>query len=72
MISCCSTNYFKKRQYQFLFIQIYDHNNLAVSHHVMKEVGKMTLSDLYSSEHGKDTASSDRLQRMEGSKINKP
>ncbi|CAF1505147.1 unnamed protein product, partial [Adineta steineri] len=43
-----------------------------VSHHLMKEVGKMILFDLYSSERGKDTASSDRLQRMEGSEINKP
>ncbi|CAF1399900.1 unnamed protein product [Adineta steineri] len=31
----------------------------------MNEVGKMTLSDLYSLERGKDTASSDRLQHME-------
>jgi kinesin family protein 2/24 len=37
----------------------------------MKEVGKMSLIDLAGSERGKDTASGDRLQRMEGSEINK-
>ncbi|CAF2737898.1 unnamed protein product [Rotaria sp. Silwood2] len=37
----------------------------------MKEVGKMSLIDLAGSERGKDTASGDRLQRMEDSEINK-
>ncbi|CAF0727101.1 unnamed protein product [Didymodactylos carnosus] len=37
----------------------------------IKEIGKMSLIDLAGSERGKDTASGDRLQRMEGSEINK-
>lgn len=48
-----------------------NHNNPAVSRRPMKEVGKMSLIDLAGSERGKDTASGDRLQRMEGSEINK-
>ena len=35
------------------------------------EIGKMSLIDLAGSERGKDTANGDRLQRMEGSEINK-
>ena len=38
---------------------------------VNREVGKMSLIDLAGSERGKDTADGDRLQRMEGSEINK-
>ncbi|CAF2598049.1 unnamed protein product [Rotaria sp. Silwood2] len=48
-----------------------NHNNPAVPRRLMKEVGKMSLIDLAGSERGKDTASGDRLQRMEGSEINK-
>ncbi|CAF4793529.1 unnamed protein product [Rotaria sp. Silwood1] len=48
-----------------------NHNNPAVPRRVIKEVGKMSLIDLAGSERGKDTASGDRLQRMEGSEINK-
>jgi kinesin family protein 2/24 len=48
-----------------------NHNNPAVLRRLMKEVGKMSLIDLAGSERGKDTASGDRLQRMEGSEINK-
>ena len=48
-----------------------NHNNPAVLRRPMKEVGKMSLIDLAGSERGKDTASGDRLQRMEGSEINK-
>lgn len=48
-----------------------NHNNPAVVRRFMKEVGKMSLIDLAGSERGKDTASGDRLQRMEGSEINK-
>ncbi len=48
-----------------------NHNNPAVPRRPMKEVGKMSLIDLAGSERGKDTASGDRLQRMEGSEINK-
>ena len=46
-------------------------NNPSVVHHGIKEVGKMSLVDLAGFEREKDTASVDRLQRMEGSKINK-
>ncbi|CAF3287970.1 unnamed protein product [Rotaria socialis] len=48
-----------------------NHNNPAVPRRIVKEVGKMSLIDLAGSERGKDTASGDRLQRMEGSEINK-
>jgi kinesin family protein 2/24 len=48
-----------------------NHNNPAVPRRLVKEVGKMSLIDLAGSERGKDTASGDRLQRMEGSEINK-
>jgi kinesin family protein 2/24 len=48
-----------------------NHNNPATPRRLMKEVGKMSLIDLAGSERGKDTASGDRLQRMEGSEINK-
>jgi kinesin family protein 2/24 len=48
-----------------------NHNNPAVPRRLMKEIGKMSLIDLAGSERGKDTASGDRLQRMEGSEINK-
>jgi kinesin family protein 2/24 len=48
-----------------------NHNNPAVLRRAVKEVGKMSLIDLAGSERGKDTASGDRLQRMEGSEINK-
>ncbi|CAF0901068.1 unnamed protein product [Adineta steineri] len=48
-----------------------NHNNPAVLRRSVKEVGKMSLIDLAGSERGKDTASGDRLQRMEGSEINK-
>ncbi len=48
-----------------------NHNNPAVPRRLTKEVGKMSLIDLAGSERGKDTASGDRLQRMEGSEINK-
>jgi len=48
-----------------------NHNNPAVARRLLKEVGKMSLIDLAGSERGKDTASGDRLQRMEGSEINK-
>jgi kinesin family protein 2/24 len=48
-----------------------NHNNPAAPRRVVKEVGKMSLIDLAGSERGKDTASGDRLQRMEGSEINK-
>lgn len=48
-----------------------NHNNPAVPRRLIKEVGKMSLIDLAGSERGKDTASGDRLQRMEGSEINK-
>ena len=48
-----------------------NNNNPAVSRRLMKEIGKMSLIDLAGSERGKDTASGDRLQRMEGSEINK-
>jgi kinesin family protein 2/24 len=46
-----------------------NHNNPAVPRRLMKEVGKMSLIDLAGSERGKDTATGDRLQRMEGSEI---
>jgi len=48
-----------------------NHNNPAAPRRLIKEVGKMSLIDLAGSERGKDTASGDRLQRMEGSEINK-
>jgi kinesin family protein 2/24 len=48
-----------------------NHNNPAAPRRIIKEVGKMSLIDLAGSERGKDTASGDRLQRMEGSEINK-
>ena len=48
-----------------------NHNNPAVPRRLVKEVGKMSLIDLAGSERGKDTASGDRVQRMEGSEINK-
>jgi kinesin family protein 2/24 len=48
-----------------------NNNNPAVPRRLMKEVGKMSFIDLAGSERGKDTASGDRLQRMEGSQINK-
>lgn len=48
-----------------------NHNNPAVPRRLTKEVGKMSLIDLAGSERGKDTASGDRVQRMEGSEINK-
>lgn len=48
-----------------------NNNNPAVPRRYMKEVGKMSLIDLAGSERGKDTASGDRVQRMEGSEINK-
>ncbi len=48
-----------------------NHNNPAVHRRFMKEVGKMSLIDLAGSERGKDTASGDRLQRIESSEINK-
>ena len=48
-----------------------NNNNPAVPRRLIKEVGKMSLIDLAGSERGKDTASGDRLQRMEGSEINK-
>jgi len=48
-----------------------NHNNPAAPRRIVKEVGKMSLIDLAGSERGKDTASGDRLQRMEGSEINK-
>ncbi|CAF1288582.1 unnamed protein product [Rotaria sordida] len=48
-----------------------NHNNPAVPRRIVKEIGKMSLIDLAGSERGKDTASGDRLQRMEGSEINK-
>jgi kinesin family protein 2/24 len=48
-----------------------NHNNPAAPRRLVKEVGKMSLIDLAGSERGKDTASGDRLQRMEGSEINK-
>ncbi len=43
-----------------------NHNNPAVVRHPMKEVDKMSLIDLADSERERNTASSDRLQRMEG------
>jgi kinesin family member 2/24 len=43
----------------------------AVARRLAKEIGKVSLIDLAGSERGKDTASGDRLQRMEGSEINK-
>ena len=46
-------------------------NRPVAARRAMKEVGKMSLIDLAGSERGKDTASGDRLQRMEGSEINK-
>ena len=48
-----------------------NNNNPAVPRRLTKEVGKMSLIDLAGSERGKDTASGDRVQRMEGSEINK-
>jgi kinesin family protein 2/24 len=48
-----------------------NHNNPAVPRRLMIEVCKMSLIDLAGSERGKYTASGDRLQRMEGSEINK-
>jgi kinesin family member 2/24 len=48
-----------------------NNNNPAVLRRLTKEVGKMSLIDLAGSERGKDTASGDRVQRMEGSEINK-
>ena len=46
-------------------------NTPAAPRRLVKEVGKMSLIDLAGSERGKDTASGDRTQRMEGSEINK-
>ncbi|CAF2040444.1 unnamed protein product [Rotaria magnacalcarata] len=48
-----------------------NNNDPAIPRRLMKEIGKMSLIDLAGSERGKDTASGDRLQRMEGSEINK-
>lgn len=45
-------------------------NAPATPRRFVKEVGKMSLIDLAGSERGKDTASGDRTERMEGSEIN--
>lgn len=45
-------------------------NAPATPRRFVKEVGKMSLIDLAGSERGKDTASRDRTERMEGSEIN--